>query len=248
MAKQSGIFKVEGKLDDVSFYKSKTGFFVRKKSGIDKERLLSDPAFKRTRENLSEFTTIAGASKFLRDAGAVIFHRAYDPTLHNRLTKLMAQVKNHDRTSRRGERQVHVGFGAAEALQLFRGYDFNSRAGMAQVVYAPVTGDVTTGRITIADLKPEEHLNVPKAGTHVQFTAGFLRVDFETGASELVMSEALVLPIDLTASNPRLDAAPPGGQGIGLLLLLVEFYQEVNGVLYELNSGDSNVLSVVDVG
>lgn len=66
MAKQNGFLKVEGTLGDISFYKSKDRFLIRAKGGVSKERIMSDPAFKRTRENGTEFGMVAAANKLLR--------------------------------------------------------------------------------------------------------------------------------------------------------------------------------------
>jgi len=39
MAKQNGILKVTGTLDELSFYKGKDGFLVKTKGGISKNRI-----------------------------------------------------------------------------------------------------------------------------------------------------------------------------------------------------------------
>jgi hypothetical protein len=51
MARQKGILKIEGSLDDITFYKKGDSFLVRNKGGISKQRIANDPAFARTREN-----------------------------------------------------------------------------------------------------------------------------------------------------------------------------------------------------
>jgi len=45
MARQKGIIKIEGTLDDFTFYKTKDGYLVKTKSGVSGERIASDPAF-----------------------------------------------------------------------------------------------------------------------------------------------------------------------------------------------------------
>ena len=51
MAKQSSLIKIEGTLDDLTFYKSADGYVIRKKGGVSKDQTLNYPAFARTREN-----------------------------------------------------------------------------------------------------------------------------------------------------------------------------------------------------
>jgi hypothetical protein len=68
MAKQRGLFKAEGTLDEFSFYKSADGFMIRQKGGVSAERMATDPAFERTRENQKEFARAGKAGKVLRNA------------------------------------------------------------------------------------------------------------------------------------------------------------------------------------
>ena len=55
MAQQSGIIPLKGTLGNITFYKSKEGYLAREKGGVSAERIASDPAFQRTRENGAEF-------------------------------------------------------------------------------------------------------------------------------------------------------------------------------------------------
>lgn len=74
MAKTSGIIKIEGTIDDLTFYKKGTSTYVRKKGGVNKERINSDPNFVRTRENNNEFSHNVSQAKMLRMAmGSLTF-------------------------------------------------------------------------------------------------------------------------------------------------------------------------------
>jgi hypothetical protein len=56
------------------------------------------------------------------------------------------------------------------------------------------------------------------------------------------------LPIDLTATNVRLTpASVPVTTGVTMFLLMVSFYQEVNGVQYSLKNEEYNVLQIIQV-
>lgn len=72
MAKQKGIIKLQGKVGDISFYKSKDGYLAREKGGVDGQRIASDPAFQRTRENGKEFGNAGRNGKVLRNALRVV--------------------------------------------------------------------------------------------------------------------------------------------------------------------------------
>lgn len=51
MAKLKGILKIEGTLDELTFYKTQDGHLVKTKGGVSAERIANDPNFQRTREN-----------------------------------------------------------------------------------------------------------------------------------------------------------------------------------------------------
>ena len=65
MARQKGIIKLRGTVGDITFYKSKDGHLVRERGGVDGNRIANDPAFKRTRENGSEFGRAGKSGKLL---------------------------------------------------------------------------------------------------------------------------------------------------------------------------------------
>ncbi|MGK4568707.1 hypothetical protein [Flavobacterium sp. 3HN19-14] len=246
MAKQSGIFPIEGSLDNVTFLKRSGTFMIRKKGGVSKSRIMNDPAFKRTRENVSEFGHVASAGKLVRTGGAQLIQKAYDPKLSNRLMKLLTKVKNCDPSMPRGKRQVHGGLTTAEGLALLSGFDFNERSTLSAVLFAPTALTEATGKITIPNLVPADMMHYPAHATHVSFRSGILRIDFEQDAATLVMSPVTNLPIDMSETSVSLTpTALPAGTGVKMHLLLVEFYQEINGDQYLLNDGKFNVLGTV---
>ena len=63
MARQKGILKIKGTIGDITFYKTKDGYLVKEKSAVEGNRIASDPAFQRTRENNSEFGRAGKAGK-----------------------------------------------------------------------------------------------------------------------------------------------------------------------------------------
>lgn len=248
MAKNSSLFKIEGTLDNVTFYKSADGYFVRKKGGVSKNRIMNDPAFVRTRENGSEFGRSASSGKLLRDALSSFVFKAKDAKLSSRLMKVMSDVKNQDLVSLRGERNVVEGLATVTGKAYLKGFDFNNRATFRSVFYSPYTVDVATGEISIVDIKPNEQIRFPEGATHFSLQSGFANLDFSTGISAISYSAVTNLPIDGTVSTVTLTpSSVPVGTGTGFIVLLVEFFQEVNGQQYALNNGAYNVLNIVEV-
>lgn len=250
MARQKGIIKLTGKIGDLSFYKSKDGYLAREKGGVEADRIKNDPAFERTRENGREFGSSAGSGKLLRDTIRTMMQNASDSRVTSRLTKVMTQIKNLDGTSARGERNVGVGIIAPEAKALLKGFNFNDKAILGSILFNAYDVDAGTGVITLNGLVPINEVNTPSGATHITLRGAWAKVDFATGEATMEETNAVNLPIDATSTNVVLTpvATPTGtGSDTDLYLLMIEFFQEVNGNQYTLKNGAYNALSVVDV-
>lgn len=248
MARQKGIIKLTGKVGDLSFYKSKDGFLAREKGGVEGERIKNDPAFVRTRENGLEFGSSATSGKLLRDSIRTMMQNASDGRVTARLTKVMTQIKNMDATSARGGRTVGGGIGTATAKALLKGFNFNNRAVIGSVLFKSYTVTTATGVIEMVGFVPINDLNVPSGATHVTFRGAWAKVDFAGGVSSVEESNSQNLAIDGTATTVTLTpGAAPVGTGTDVYLLMLEFFQEVNGVQYTLKNGAFNVLSIVEI-
>jgi len=248
MAKSNGILNIEGTVDNLTFYKKDGKSFVRKKGGIPKERILNDPNFVRTRENISEFTHSANSGKLLRTAiGSMVF-KAKDNKLSSRMMQTMSKVKNSDKISPRGKRNVATGIATAEGKAHLRGFDFNNGAPLKSVLFAPFTLDTVTGEIAFNNFLPAEELQFPKGATHFSLQSAVLLLDFDTELSQTSHSAVTNLPINLVSSSPLLTPdSIPSGTGQTFFLLLISFYQEINGMQYSLKNEDYNVLHILDV-
>ncbi|SHG31087.1 hypothetical protein SAMN05443549_103215 [Flavobacterium fluvii] len=248
MGKLTGIIKFKGTFDGLTFYKSPDGYLVKTKSGVSKSRIMNDPAFVRTRENLSEFSLNAKSGKALRQSIGPLLHRAKDSKLSSRMLQLMNSIKNHDGSSARGERLVRLGMDNPEGKLLLKGFDFNLHAPLSSVLHAFYSVDLSTGILSIPDFNPQEHLSVPAGATHVSFCSAYVDLDFETGDYDSRYSPPSILLLDNSISTLVLTPeAIPTGTGTRFHLLLIEFFQDVNGVQYSLRNGMFNVLNVVEV-
>lgn len=248
MARLKGILKIEGTLDELTFYKTQDGHLVKTKSGVSGERIANDPNFQRTRENGSEFGYAASAGKMLRTAVRNLMMNASDNRVTSRLTQLMTQIKNYDTTSARGDRDVSVGIADPAALALLKGFDFNDKAILGSMLFAPYTVTAASGEIAFASCVPTNDVSAPSGATHLSVRSAFAIVDFATGISAIEYSPVTNLPIDATNTPVTLTpTAVPAGAGTKFYLLLIEFFQEINGVQYSLKNGAYNALNIVDV-
>jgi hypothetical protein len=248
MAKLKGILKIEGTLDELTFYKTQDGHLVKTKSGVSGDRIATDPTFQRTRENGSEFGAAASAGKLLRDTVRTLMLSASDNRVTARVTQLMTVIKNYDTTSARGDRSVGVGIAAPGATDELKNFDFNNNAILSSIFYKPYSIDTVTGVITISGLVPINDIAAPSGATHVTLRGAWAKVDFAGGTSSVEYTNAVNLPIDGTSGSATLTpAAVPAGSGTSVFLFAVEFFQEVNGVQYTLKNGAYNALSIVEV-
>ena len=247
MARQSGLIKIKGTLDNVSFYKTKDGDLARMKTSVDAKRIANDPAFERTRENNKEFANSATAGKLMRDAVRPMAMNASDGRVVSRLTKTMTAIKNMDLLSIRGARNVADGIADPNAVLSLKGFEFNKQALLSAILFKPATVDIITGEITITDLVPQMDVVWPQGATHVQLTSGFASIDFSNGDKDLQMSAPVNLQINTIQSTVVLTpGSAPSVAGTNLYLLKIEFFQMVNGNQYTLKNGAYNALRVIE--
>lgn len=248
MARQKGIIKFEGTLDEITFYKTQDGYLAKTKSGVSAERIATDPAFARTRENGFEFAMSAAAGKFLRDTIRSMMLEAADSRVTSRLTQVMTIIKSYDSTSPRGERNVGVGIAQPGAKEELNGFDFNISALLGSILFKPVNVNTTTGEITITGLVPVNDIAFPTNATHFTLSGAYALLDFATGIGSIEFTNALNLPINGTSTNVSLiPAAVPTGTGTKVFLLKLEFFQMVNAIQYTLKNGAFNALTIVEV-
>lgn len=249
MAKQDSFIKLNGKVGDLSFFKTKDGYQVRTKGGVSAERIKNDPGYQRTRENNAEFAEVSSASKKIRDVLRSMILLTHDPKMATRLTSRVFKMVKVDIVNVRGERKVQPA-----SFVLLKDFNFNEAAPLNNTLF--VTAVPTIDRVTgVADLSvpaitPDTHLSKPKGATHFRLTTGaaLISMDEETEVSTLVMASSPYLPINTPVAAAVLSCAlPPNSVGAMVLVFGISFYQEVNTVYYTMNNGAYNALCTIAV-
>ncbi len=248
MAKFDGIFEIQGTVKGMTFYKTKDGLLVRSKGGISKKRMNTDPAFQRTRENNSEFGHNAKMGQLMRKSVAGMMSLAKDNRVSSRVAQSMSLVKNLDLDSKRGERKVWIGIEGTEGKQVLKGFDFNVNAPFHSVFRGQYDLDTTMGVVSISGFNPGSHLRIPQGATHASISSAVTLIDFEMDDYQTAFSPKFNFPttdglLDLTL----LVSALPTGTGVKFFYILIEFFQELNGVQYPLKNNSHNVLYILDV-
>ncbi len=248
MARQTGLIKIKGTLDNVTFYKSKEGHLAKMKTTLDGSRIANDPAFIRTRENGAEFGVSATSGKLTRDSLRPIAMNASDSKIVSRVTQLMTKIKNLDTTSARGSRNAGVAMALPAAKALLKGFEFNKDALLSSILFKPYAVNTTTGVITIAGLTPINDVAWPTGATHISITGCYANINYATGITDVKLTNVQNLLINSTPSTVTLTpTAVPAGTGAKVFLLKIEFFQLVNALQYSLKNGAYNALRVIEV-
>lgn len=248
MAKQKGIIKLDGTISDITFYRSKDGYMAREKGGVSSDRIATDPAFQRTRENGAEFGRAGKAGKLLRNAIRERLLNASDSRMVGRLTQQMVRVIQQDAINPRGLRNVIDG-----EAELLGGFEFNIEGKLATTLYAPysATIDRVTGTlaVSIPGFVPINMVTAPGGTTHFKLSSSGAEVDFENESFVVSTNSTGLLPWDATTTAViNLSGSVTANSTHPLFLVLgIEFYQEVNGQMYSLKSGAFNALAIVKV-
>lgn len=244
MAKTGGIVKFEGSIEDLIFYTVKGVRYARRKGGISKERIHSEPNFERTRENNSEFGHCSRWGKLLRTTLASLLINAKDDRLVSRMQRVLSMVKDKDAVSVRGQRKVGEGLKTEEGRRLLQGFDFNADAPLSRLLNADWELDKVTGTLHFTDLVPKTQLVFPEGATHARFVLAAVSLNLDTEVFTTVYSEPVTVPkqnsavaMSLTATNPQNNTE------CTLYVLAVSFFQTVGEVEYALKGG--NGLGVV---
>lgn len=248
MARQKGLIKLTGTIGGITFYKSKhDGYLAREKGGIEADRIANDPNFARTRENNSEFANLIQAGKILRDTFRVLAKDASDTRVSARMTKTFSRIKNMDTINVRGERSVSEGIKTEDGKELLKGFDFNKKSLLNQVLFIPFES-TENGTVRVDQFTPAGDMRIPEGCTHVIMQAGIASIDFKEGISDLVVSEKQRIGIAEEIEDFELTVAQrPDELGTDLYFISIQFIQELNGVDYPFKNNQYNVLNLYKV-
>lgn len=235
MPKQKGILQLQGALGDLSFYHTKWGWLVRRKGGASKERIATQPAFQRTRENNSEFAHAVAMASRLRQAFMPLVGKAVDKQLMSRLVQALLGVLHNDSGNERGARKV-----AESRLSLLRGFALHAGPALEAVLRVPVEArmDHSIGKAWVAlpSFIPEQAIAAPRAATHYRMGLGAAIISPEKGGSLMQQVHSEILPLDGVATLPSiLETTVSQGEGEMLFVVLqLELLQALNGSFYPL--------------
>lgn len=245
MAKQTGIITLKGSVGRLSFYKTKDGYLAREKGGVEKSRIMNDPRFARTRENIREFTDNATSSKLLRDALRPVISQIGDKRLNLRITQSMMQVLKSDLLNVRGDRRVKEG-----DWNLLKDLEMNAGSSLGSTLFFEIGINDAAGswEVSLPEINPKDLIAIPSGASHFKISATGVGVDFDLGSRTVISAGtgsisilAPFLPQTLTVDKTQLSGTH------FVFVLSVEFVQLVNGVEYSINNGAHNAAKIIGV-
>jgi hypothetical protein len=244
MAKQKGTVKYDGTINGVNYYMRKGEALARSAGGgFSSEGNKKSP---RIKENSSEFGMVSQAKKLFRLGLHPFLADLSDVTLHGRMMTLFQKIKVLDTVSERGQRLFQNGLATDEGRFLLMQFDITTQKASMMI---PGTGefDQVSQNYTLANIKPDA-MRLPKGATGMQLCLGILQADFEARTWKFFSSPALSIDADFNATTHTLTpTALPTGNGVGIAVLQVRFYQEVNGKQFLLNDLGAQGLEFVGV-
>jgi hypothetical protein len=248
MPKQLGTGKIKGTIGDLTFYQSQDGLMVKQKSAVSAERIATDPAYARTRENGREFGRAGKTGKVIRSAFSSLLSQVADGRMISRLLKAIMNAQKSDTTSVRGERNIMNG-----NASLLEKFDFNVRSPLGAVLLAQfsavanrATGVMT---VTIPAFIPVKTIKVPDGATHFKLLSAAAAIDFvnETFVTTSKSTAEIAYGLQEEAEITLTQQLPANSDDHLFQVLGIEFYQQFNGGFYPLNSGNFNALTIIKV-
>lgn len=266
MAKQKSYITIDGTLGGLTFYRTNGKDFIKTKGGIEKERILNESNFKRTRENMKEFSGSAKVGKALRLGYASVIQSMRDRTMVGRLTGVMKRI-NLQGPGNRGERSFEI---LANA-QLIADFEFNKELSLDSIFFAPFGDPSLDANRSIAtwvvpDFNTDTYIKPPDGATHFKLLLGSTVLSDYVYEPSLKSyeptneAENVVNGIDFSTEIPLgglvgadttltvdlgFGSALPATVGVVVSIGII-FYQEVNGTMYEFAS--DNAMRIVLVG
>ncbi|HEX5153613.1 MAG TPA: hypothetical protein VFW07_19325 [Parafilimonas sp.] len=248
MAKQTSTVTLNDTIGNLTFFKSQDGYMVRAKSGISKDKILSDKRFARTRENMAEFGNAGKSAKALRTPFNSVLQQSSDNRMVSRLAAIMLKVVQSDTTGKRGKRKAVNG-----DFSLLEDFDFNNKGILSTTLITPFDLVYTRASGNIAfDLPsyiPTQNIAAPQGATHYQLQLAAAPVDFNAKKNPAQAITSSILPWNDTATTPlSLTLALPAASTLPVFILLqVQFLTQVNADYYPLNNGAYNACAIIKV-
>lgn len=237
-----------------------TNTYAGEKGGANKDLIMNNAAFVRTRENMNEFNGCGTVAKAIRRGFLNLLPDQTDKRFTPRLLKLIKMINLNDVEGTRGKRSVIISASRPILMKIV----FNELQNVAEMIQDEFTFShialrtEATLKVTDFKLKPilvpegagyfrlQNHLSVISDYSYSETTRCYEPVDAFNGKSTFIYSE--YTPID-TPLTVELKAAFPEGSLVGNEVSILEcagleFYQKVGKAYLPLKGSSMMMIDV----
>ncbi|MBS9525531.1 hypothetical protein KIH41_15950 [Litoribacter ruber] len=229
MAKQTSMVTFTGTIGGVTFYNTSEGPRARQKGGVTKSRIMNDPKYERTRENMQEFGTASHMALLLKHAVRDSLIRVPDSTFHSRFISILSEAVKNDPVSDRGSRVL-----TPENLAILKGFRANKARSLKSTLncYYEVSKTDRAVQFTFEELQPQEFRG-PSNATHFRLFAEAAAVELEAEEADGVRTESDYLPMELNPGDLSFTLEFEGETFPHKVCMLgIEFFKFVAGKPY----------------
>lgn len=226
--KQRSIFPISGSTEHFTFYSTKYGHLVRRRSKkIAKKRIATDPRFEGVRKTNAEFSTVMNSVKLISASFGRLIQHAKTGDTHSRLVRLLFSVLKTDKVNQRGSRKVCDG-----EVEMLERFEFNDKVKLDNVLHAMYA--VSFNRrgsdvdLLVEPFIPMKDLKPPSGATHYRFVMGAADLDFEKQETNYVqsMSEQFAISADRGNGIHLQVKLAENSTGTRLVMAGIEFYEQ----------------------
>ncbi len=192
MARQASGLRLTGTIGDMVYYKVGKNYFVRKKSSVGKERIESDPAFKRVKNNASEFGNASAAASLIFKAFKTVFPEWADVKVYRRLLKIMLLAVKSD-TSDHGQKKMENLQSKDAIAELFSGFCLGTMNKQHRLLLGCSTRSGSSLILKDLDLSMDLAAGLQPRNAHL--TIHNITVDFEAKTQMVERMDGVVMPL-----------------------------------------------------
>jgi len=248
MAKQKGIIKIMGTLDDMNFYRRKGKNFVRKAGGgFSGEAFRNNPNYGTIRKNANDFGKCSTVKGHFNKALDPITSIVKDGDLHGRMMKLFTQLKDFDLVHEKGQKQVYEGLRTKTGKDVLLKFNFTPFCHPKDLLGGPnldVSLEAGTLKINKWSLLDSR---MPVNTTKVVLELSRLHFDFKTMNYSLILGDTEYLDFARVQEDLYLEVEKPNEKGTEIMLLSAQCFRGIDEEYFEIRNKEAMGFMIVGV-
>lgn len=238
MARQKGLIRPDGTIDDLTFYKLNGEYIMRKKSGFPSGKKRKNKKYKKTVENQSDFGKASHTATAIRRLLYKYINASADKSHYYRFNTPIVRILRQDMDmENRGKRQ----FTGRDYTPL-AGFHFNAAAAQATNANFILKHSIDVESNT-AYLSGTLYQNPQITScTHVQISQLVLLFNLETKAGQLFSKDELIAYNAPVAFTTQMEFPSMADKPLAMHLVCLHYFQGVNGALYPVHLQFNNLV------